>query len=371
MGRRKTRPQIEKYDVEIIRMEKGCIEAYVPSASKPDLKHYVVVTENGAECDCQGVLRVDPEDFCVHVYAVLEKTKTINPEVVDEIIDHLTEKIEVEKFYVETGSFIDAFGGLVAGDITFFYGPDGSGKSTGVMTIAAKLSEYFSDERIVFINTETGDPKCRWNKRFMMKVSPASVRKTIFIAPRSQDELNIFLGGKSKKKEIGKGMPYRTLKDLMMEHEVGLLVIDSITSWYNYQVTNAELPEMSRVAARFEGKVGMWSRYLFHLMLNSGKPFPVIYIGWMKSPVGKILSDAEKKKKTQEDIQEMLSPEERLIKRKEWKGPRALGHWCKVIYKVLPEKPGICSYTQMRGEYMGKSVLCEISKDGVKLIKEL
>ena len=353
MGRRKTRPRIEKYDVEIIRMEKGCIEAFVPSMSQPDLKHYVVVTENGAECDCQGVLRVDPEDFCVHVYAVLDRAKTINPEVVNEIIDHLTEKIEVEKFYVETGSFIDAFGGLVSGDITLFYGPNGSGKSTGAMTIAAKFSEHLGDEKIVYVNTETGDPLCRFNKRFMMKISPASVRKTIFYAPKTQNELHGFLGGREKVKT-------KTLKDILRENEVALLIVDSVTAWYNIQVNNAPSQQRPAIASRFAGKLGIWVRHLYRLMLNS-KPFPVIFTAWMKSAVGDAL------KKAETDVKEMVSTDAL----KEWTGPRALGYWSKVIYKVLPAGARRCTYTQMRGEHEGKQILCEISKDGVKLIKEL
>ena len=351
MGNRKTTPRIDRYNPIILKMERGYIEADVPSYSQPNLKHHVIITENGAECDCQGVLRVDPSDFCVHVYAVLEKAKEIDPDIVDEIIDRLTERIEIEKFYVETGSFIDQFGGLVSGDITLFYGPNGSGKSTGAMTIAAKYSEYLGDEKIVYVNTETGDPKCRANMKYMMRISPYSIKKTIFLAPKTQDELHGFLGGRGKTK-------IKTLKDLMMENEIALLIIDSITAWYNIQVNNALPQQRPAIASRFSGKLGIWARHLYRLMLGS-KPFPVIFTAWMKSAVGDALKKAEK------DVKEMISIEAL----KEWTGPRALGHWSKVIYKVLPAGFRRCTYTQMRGEYEGKIILCEISRNGVRFLK--
>jgi len=357
MGSRKTRPRIEKYNPEILRIDRGYVEALVPSLSQPNFKHHVIVTENGAECDCQGALRVDPSDFCVHVYAVLEKAKTMNPTVIDELVDQLAEKIEIEKFYVETGSFIDAFGGLVAGEVTLFYGPNGSGKSTGAMTIAAKLSEYLGDERIIYVNTETGDPLCRFNKKFMMKVSPSSIRKMIFLAPKTQDELHGFLGGRGAKTREARA---KTLKDFLKENEIALLIIDSITAWYNIQVNNALPQQRPAIASRFAGKLGIWVRYLYRLMLNS-KPFPVIFTAWMKSAVGDAL------KKAEADVKEMITTNAL----KEWTGPRALGYWSKIIYKVLPAGAMKCTYTQMRGEYEGKAVLCEISKDGVKLLREL
>ncbi|MEM2023236.1 MAG: hypothetical protein QXG69_00430, partial [Candidatus Caldarchaeum sp.] len=65
------------------------------------------------------------------------------------------------------------------------------------------------------------------------------------------------------------------------------------------------------------------------------------------------------KEKTEQEIAEMLDA------RKEWTGPRALGHYAKTIYRVLPMGPGICEYKQVRGEYEGKSIRLKITSKGV------
>lgn len=323
--------------VELVVVEKDYVKALVDSASQPGLKHVVEVTPDGGVCDCKGSLR---KRDCVHVRSVLEKIPS------DIRMNFMPQKKSVETYYVQTGSFIDMFGGLIAGEVTLFYGPHGAGKSVGAMTIAASYSSN-SEGRIVYVNTETGDPSCRFNKKFMEQVNPASVDKTVFFVPKSNAELNVFLGGKKDDK------PKTTLEKFM---PVSLLIVDSVTRFYNVDVLNVPPPQKLQVAAAFAGRLGVWINYLQRIMVSSQRPFPVIFTAWMRSPSADKLAAKEK---TEQEIAEMLDA------RKEWTGPRALGHYAKTIYRVLPVGPGICEYKQVRGEYEGKSIRLKITSKGV------
>lgn len=325
--------------VELVVVEKDYVKALVDSASQPGLKHVVEVTSNGAICDCKGSLR---KRDCVHVKAVLEK---IPSHIRSNLV---TWERRVEAYYVATDSFIDLFGGLIAGEVTLFYGPHGAGKSMGAMTIAARYASH-ADGKIVYVNTETGDPSCRFNKKFMEQVNPASIDKTVFFVPRSNAELNVFLGGRGEKDD----KPKTTLEKFM---PVSLLVVDSVTRFYNVDVLNVPPPQKLQVAAAFAGRLGVWINYLQRLMVSSQQPFPVIFTAWMRSPSADKLAAKEK---TEQEIAEMLDA------RKEWTGPRALGHYAKTIYRVLPAGPGICEYKQVRGEYEGKSIRLKITSRGV------
>ena len=331
-------------------LQGDCIRGRVRSRSKPGVVHVVEVTRYGAVCDCLGALNLRKSDFCVHARALLEKAKMIDENVVASILSAISSgrAIEAMSAYAKTNTFIDAFGGLMVGMPTLFYGPDGSGKTMAVLTIASAISR---NAHVVYVNTETGDPQNRAEK-IMAERMGGNLENMTFIAFASEADLHVFFGGREEgaKKKM-------TFKDVAEGHDVGLLAIDSITRFYNAQVNNAPPEQRPSIASRFAGKLGIWVRYLQDYMFKT-KPFPVIFTAWLRSGVADVF---KKKEKAEKDAAEMVSIEAL----KEWTGPRAIGHWCKTIYKILPEGMGLCSFTQIRGEYMGKKIICKITPQGV------
>jgi ABC-type multidrug transport system fused ATPase/permease subunit len=139
--------------VEVLELGKDFVRARVESRSQPGTFHTVEVTRYGAVCDCLGVLSMRKKDLCVHAENVLAFLKQNHG-----LTFALSERKINTAHLVPTGAFIDAFGGLLAGEPTLFYGPDGSGKTLSTLTVIARYSNIQSG-RIVYVNTETGDPQ--------------------------------------------------------------------------------------------------------------------------------------------------------------------------------------------------------------------
>jgi len=264
----------------------------------------------------------------------------------------MNEKIKVDSYFVKTNSFIDEFGGLIAGEPTLFYGPDGSGKTISVLTIIARYSNI-CDGKIVYINTETGDPQNRYAKNQIMNFG-GKLENVEFFAFAEEGKLHSFLGGRGEEKA-----EKVSLKDVMKKDDIAMVAIDSISRFYNVQVNNVPPQQRPSIASQFAGKLGVWTRFLQECMFKT-KPFPVIYVAWMRSSIGEVLA---KKEKTEKDVEEMISPQQL----KEWTGPKALGYWSKTIYKILPAGVGKIQFTQIRGEHMMKQVVCKITPKGVEV----
>jgi len=339
--------------IRILELGEDYVKAEVESKSQPGKSHVVEVTRYGAVCDCRGALNLKHRDICVHAQAVLDYISR------NYGVKIAMEKHDVGSHYVRTGSFIDAFGGLLAGEPTLFYGPDGSGKTISVLTIIARYSNI-CDGLIVYVNTETGDPQNRY-ARNVVKRFGGNLDKIEFLAFVEESKLHAFLGGRSEEEKERERF---TLKDVLKRDEISLVAIDSVSRFYNSQVNNAPPPQRPGIAAKFAGKLGIWVRFMQDLMFRS-RPFPVILTAWMRSGIGDILRDAEKKKekKVEEDVEEMLSPQQL----KEWTGPKALGYWSKTIYKIMPAGVGRIQFTQIRGEQMMKQAYCRITDRGVEL----
>lgn len=330
--------------IQIVEVRNDYVKARVESKSNPGSFHQVELTPWGAICDCRGVLNLKHKNHCVHVDAVLGFIRQ------NYGLDFaMTEKINLDSHYVKTNSFIDAFGGLLVGEPTLFYGPDGSGKTVSVLTIMAQYSKM-CDGKIVYINTETGDPQNRYAKSQVMKFG-GDLSKIEFYAFVEESKLHAFLGGRADEKS-------ESLRDVLKKSEIGMVVIDSISRFYNAQVNNVPPQQRPMIASNFAGKLGVWTRYLQDCMFRS-RPFPMLFTAWMRSQVGQVL----RKEEVDRDVEEMNNPQQL----KEWTGPKVIGSYSKVIFKVMPAGVRRIEFTQIRGEFMMKKVYCKITERGVEL----
>jgi hypothetical protein len=330
--------------VEILELGKDFVRARVESHSQPGTFHMVEVTRYGAVCDCLGTLHLKKKELCVHAENVLAFLKRN-----DGLSFALSEKRINATHLVTTGAFIDAFGGLLAGEPTLFYGPDGSGKTLSTLTIIARYSNIQSG-RIVYVNTETGDPQNRYAKNTIAKFG-GNLDRIDFYAFVEESKLHAFFGGRGEEKS-------ETLRDVLRRGEIGLVAIDSVSRFYNAQINNVPPQQRPQVASQYVGKLGVWIRFMQDIMFRQQKPFPIIFTAWMRSGVGKALQkDAEK------DAAELTSPQQE----KEWTGPKAIGYWSKAIYRVEPVGVKRVRFTQIRGELMMKNIVCGITERGVEL----
>jgi hypothetical protein len=295
-----------------------------------------------------GAIHLKKKDMCVHAESVLAFLKENHG--LTFALDR--EKIEAS-YLVKTGSFIDVFGGLLVGEPTLFYGTHGSGKTLSSLTIIARYSRIQKD-RIVYICTETGDPRNNF-ARDKVAAYGGNLDLVDFYAFVEESKLHSFLGGKSEGGEKGE-----TLKDVMKKGDIGLVVVDSVTNFYNTQVDNvppSQLRLKYSVASVFSGKLGVWVRYMQSLMFKQQKPFPIIFTAWLKSSA----ADALLKALGKESVGS-INPHE-----KDWKGPTALGYRCKIRYRLDPIGVKKVKFTQLRGDEMMKSVVCNITERGVEL----
>jgi hypothetical protein len=330
--------------VEVLELGKDFVRARVESRSQPGTFHMVEVTRYGAVCDCLGTLHLKKKDLCVHAENVLAFLKQNHG-----LTFALSEKRINTTHLVPTGAFIDAFGGLLAGEPTLFYGPDGSGKTLSTLTVIARYSNIQSG-RIVYVNTETGDPQNRYAKNMVARFG-GNLDRIDFYAFVEESKMHAFFGGRGEEK-------VETLKDVLKRGEIGLVAIDSVSRFYNAQINNVPPQQRPQVASQYVGKLGVWIRFMQDIMFRQQKPFPIILTAWMRSGVGKALQkDAER------DAAELMNPQQE----KEWTGPKAIGYWSKTIYRVEPAGVKRVKFTQIRGELMMKSVVCNITERGVEL----
>jgi hypothetical protein len=332
--------------IEVLELGKDFVRARVESRSQPGTFHTVEVTRYGAVCDCLGTLHLKKKDMCVHAESVLAFLKENHG--LTFALDR--EKIEAS-YLVKTGSFIDVFGGLLAGEPTLFYGPDGSGKTLSTLTIVARYSSI-QNSRIIYVNTETGDPQNRYAKNTIARFG-GNLDRIDFYAFAEESKLHAFLGGRGEG-----GEKAETLKDVLKKGEIGLVAIDSVSRFYNAQINNVPPQQRPQVASQYVGKLGVWIRFMQEIMFRQQKPFPIILTAWMRSGVGKVLQ-----KDVEKDVAELANPQQE----KEWTGPKAIGYWSKAIYRVEPAGVRRVKFTQIRGELMMKSVVCDITERGVEL----
>jgi hypothetical protein len=330
--------------VEIVEIAGNYVRARVESGSAPGTFHDVELTPYGAICDCVGTLNLKHKKHCIHADAVVEFIRRRYG------LDFaMAEEMKIDAYYVKTNSFIDVFGGLLAGEPTLFYGPDGSGKTVSALTIMARYSEI-CDGKIVYVNTETGDPQNRYAKNQIAKFG-GDLGKMEFFAFVEESKLHAFLGGRGDEKS-------ESLKDVLKKGEISMVVIDSISRFYNTQVNNVPPQQRPMIASNFVGKLGVWVRFLQECMFKT-KPFPILFTAWMRSQVGQVL----KKEDVDRDIEEMSNPQQL----KEWTGPKVIGSYAKVIFKVMPAGIKKIEFTQIRGEFMMKKAYCRITERGVEL----
>jgi hypothetical protein len=330
--------------IEVLELGKDFVKARVESRSQPGTFHTVEVTRHGAICDCLGALNLKKKELCVHAESVLAFLKQEHG-----LTFALSEKRINTTHLISTNAFIDAFGGLLAGEPTLFYGPDGSGKTLATLTIIARYSTI-QNGRLVYVNTETGDPQNRYAKNMVARFG-GNPDRIEFYAFVEESKLHAFFGGRGEER-------VETLKDVLKRGEIGLVAIDSVSRFYNAQINNVPPQQRPQVASQYVGKLGVWIRFMQEIMFKQQKPFPIILTAWMRSGIGKALQkDAEK------DVVELMNPQQE----KEWTGPKALGYWSKNIYRVEPAGVKRVRFTQIRGELMLKSIICSITERGVEL----
>ena len=158
---------------------------------------------------------------------------------------------------------------------------------------------------------------------------------------------------------------WRKLEDV--NEDICAIIVDSITTFYSSHINTAKPQDRPHVASVFAGNVNIYHNYVARLF--SDNPVAMVWSAWLRSGVGDLLKKGGKEK-AEKDIQMMQNIQDR----KEWVGPEAVGHICKVIYKILPEgiidnSTPIFSLTQVRGEHMGKKILCKITSKGVELVE--
>ena len=230
---------------------------------------------------------------------------------------------------IETGTVLDKLGGgLWPGEVTLFYGGFASGKTLTALAICVQLSNRLK-KKAVYINTETGEADCGLSKKTASKFGDIS--NIVFIAARTNADLNNLLGGKTKGEE--------TTALAKIVKDPCVVVVDSITWHYAGEVKRAPPQYKSQVTQEFQGKVEMWSRYLFQFGC------PVIYIAQAKSQIGKAMS-----KEATSDEQEP-----------EWIGGIALGHIAKDHYKFMNLGGKRIKIIKTRGEGMGAEVVVDLN----------
>jgi len=233
---------------------------------------------------------------------------------------------------IETKTVIDRLGGgLWPGEVTLFYGSFGSGKTITALAICVQLANSVN-KKAVYINTETGERDCGLSKKLAQNFG--NISNVVFIAARTNDELNVLLGGrrKGKEDEIDKGLA-------KIVQDPCLVVVDSITWHYAGEVKRSPPQYKSQVTQEFQGRVEMWSRYLFQFGC------PVIYIAQAKSQIGKAIS----REAPSEEVEA------------EWIGGNALGHISKEIYKFVNLGTKRFKIVKIRGENAGKEVIVELT----------
>jgi RecA/RadA recombinase len=236
---------------------------------------------------------------------------------------------------IETGTVIDQLGGgLWPGEVTLFYGNYASGKTLTALAICVQLSNRLK-KKAVYINTETGEPDCSLSKKTASIFGDIS--NIVFIAARTNADLNNLLGGRSKGEETSMAGLTKLVKDPCV------VVIDSITWHYAGEVKRARPEYKSMIAQEFQGKVEMWSRYLFQFGC------PIIYIAQAKSQVGKMLRQKQEEDKQDQELE------------CEWIGGNALGFISKEIYKFTGLANRRIKITKFRGESQGKEIIVDLS----------
>ncbi|MEM4591749.1 MAG: hypothetical protein QW555_07975 [Nitrososphaerota archaeon] len=205
---------------------------------------------------------------------------------------------------------------LWPGEVTLFYGPPGSGKT---LTTLRLCSEH---KPSIIINTETGDPEARALKH-TLKTLFGEVDGVKILVARRQAELNNLLGGKSK--EVGDVEGLRKIAE-----NPALIAVDSITWHYAGEVKRAQPQYKAMIAQEFQGRVELWTRYLFQFNC------PIIYTAQAKSRVGVALQDQPQNGVELEFI-----------------GGNALGHIAKTWVKFQKIDDRI-RLTITRGENMGE-----------------
>jgi len=237
---------------------------------------------------------------------------------------------------IETGTVIDRLGGgLWPGEVTLFYGNYASGKTLTALAICVQLSNRLK-KKAVYINTETGEPDCSLSKKTASIFGDIS--NVVFIAARTNADLNNLLGGRSKGEEATIMGLAKLVKDPC------IVVVDSITWHYAGEVKRAKPEYKSMITQEFQGKVEMWSRYLFQFGC------PIIYIAQAKSQVGKMLK--QRQEQEQEQGQELEY---------EWIGGNTLGFISKEIYKFTGLTNRRIKITKFRGEDQGKEIIVDLS----------
>jgi RecA/RadA recombinase len=240
---------------------------------------------------------------------------------------------------IETGTVIDRLGGgLWPGEVTLFYGNYASGKTLTALAICVQLSNRLK-KKAVYINTETGESDCGLSKKIASNFGDIS--NVVFIAARTKAALNNLLGGKSREDDEGEEKIEKLAKFVK---DPCIVVVDSVTWHYAGEVKRARPEYKSRITQEFQGKVEMWSRYLFQFGC------PIIYIAQAKSQVGKMLK--QKQEQEQEQGQELEC---------EWIGGNALGFISKEIYKFTGLANRRIKITKFRGEGQGKEIIVDLS----------
>ncbi len=251
---------------------------------------------------------------------------------------------------VKTGSFIDDFDGLYPGELHLFYGPPASGKTMGCLTIVIHYLALNPDKHAVYIDTESLDPKCRLLRKTAEKLVNAFklgddiLSKIHFFGFTSQGDLHAFMSGKKEAKP--------SIKDLVKEHDVGVLAIDSLTRFYAKEINNAPPSMRPQIAGKFGARLMVWLDTLGDLMKKPDvEAFPILGTAWMKSSrIAEAL-----KKTTASEADSMLDDE------REFLGGKVLAHSSKIIYRVI-RRGNVITFTQIRGPYMGKTAKLILSQ---------
>ena len=238
--------------------------------------------------------------------------------------------------------WIDELGGLLNGELHLFYGPFGSGKTLLLGELAV-----LTEGDVIWVDTESFSKHPRYLLKVFETWAKIHEKQTNHIhiyVMRTYSELHSFFGGRDEKQDV------TTLKNAIGNKlKPKLLVIDSITRFYNKEINNAPPSDRPHVASRFGARLLLWMEYIAKLMENLD-PFPIVATAWPSSTrLAEMLS-----KKTPSQI------DQHALER-EFTGGKTLGHLAKLTYRVVRQGTTI-TVTVTRGPYMGKTTTIQLPK---------
>jgi len=176
-------------------------------------------------------------------------------------------------------------GGLLANAVNTIYGDPSTAKTSLAMTIAfsAIEQEKDNDSKVVVIDTESG-----WSDSRVQKA--AETRKIpLHLLPERLKRYSATMFGEQHKM-IMEVIP-TDLKE--NDWELGLIVVDSLVSFYHAQLLSAPTAVLASKSRELQGKLSLEINSL--LKLATGYEAPVLLVTWTKSSASKSFGERERK----------------------------------------------------------------------------